>query len=118
MTRAQQRKDMENSSTAFERRSKVPVWNPTFDLDDSPLREDASISDFDSGRAGYIANTVEQALLLPRDMDELRNLKKHELFLSVKKDLALVKFPYPHYIYIYIYIYILPSKSFLCILFH
>ncbi|XP_030932029.1 uncharacterized protein LOC115957808 [Quercus lobata] len=89
MTRAQQRKDMENSSTAFERRSKVPVWNPTFDLDDSPLREDASISDFDSGRAGYIANTVEQALLLPRDMDELRNLKKHELFLSVKKDLAL-----------------------------
>ncbi|KAK9990323.1 hypothetical protein SO802_025308 [Lithocarpus litseifolius] len=45
--------------------------------------------DFDSGRAGYIANTVEQVLLLLRDMDELRNLKKHELFLSVKRDLAL-----------------------------
>lgn len=89
MTHAQQRKGMESSSTAFERRSKVPVWNPTFDLDDSPLQEDASISDFDSGRAGYITNTVEQALLLPRDMDELRNLKKHELFLFVKRDLAL-----------------------------
>ena len=111
---------MESSSTAFEHRSNVPIWNPTFDLDDSPLREDASISDFNSGRASYIANTIEQALLLPRDMDELRKLKKHELFLFVKRDLALVKFPYPHYIYIYIYIYIffLPSKSFLCILFH
>ena len=90
MTRTQQRKGVERSNTASERRSKALIWNPSFALDDSPLLEDASIRDFNGGRVGYIANTVEQALLLPRDMDELQNLKKHELFLFVKRDLALV----------------------------
>ena len=37
-----------------------------------------------------MANSVEQALLLLRDMAELWNLKKHEMFLSLKRDLALV----------------------------
>ena len=90
MTRTQQRKGVERSNTASERRSKALIWNPSFALDDSPLLEDASIRDFNGGRVGYIANTVEQALLLPRDMDELQNLKKHELFLFMKRDLALV----------------------------
>ena len=38
-----------------------------------------------------MANSVEQALL-SRDMVELWNLKKHEMFLSLKMDLALVHF--------------------------
>nr|POF11364.1 hypothetical protein CFP56_57284 [Quercus suber] len=50
---------------------------------------DSSIRNFDNGRAGYVANSVEQALLLPWDMAELQNLKKHEMFLSLKRDLAL-----------------------------
>ena len=54
-------------------------------MDDSPLQEDASIRDFDGEKAGYIANAMEQAHLLPRDIDELRNLKKHEFFLFVKR---------------------------------
>ena len=62
-----------------------------------PLREAASIRNFDGGRAGYVANAMEQTLLLPKDMDELRNLKKHELFLSAKRDLALVRFLYTHF---------------------
>jgi len=66
-------------------------------LDDSPLRENALIRNFDDGRAGYVANAVEQALLLLKDMDELRNLKKHKLFLFVKRDLALVRFPYTNF---------------------
>nr|POE97564.1 hypothetical protein CFP56_17083 [Quercus suber] len=55
-----------------------------------PAQEDASIHNFDGRRASYMANVVEQDFLLPKDMDELRNLKKHELFLSVKRDLALL----------------------------
>ena len=39
-----------------------------------------------------MANSVEQALLLPRALAELYNLKKHEMFLSLKRDLALVRF--------------------------
>ena len=89
MTRTQQRKGVESSSIASEHKSKSFTWNPSFALDNSPLQEDASIWYFDGGKASYIANTVEQAFLLPRDMDELQNLKKHKLFLSVK-DLTLV----------------------------
>lgn len=37
-----------------------------------------------------MADSVEQVLLLPRDMAKLRNLKKHEVFISLKRDLALV----------------------------
>ena len=37
-----------------------------------------------------MADSVEQALLLPQDMAKLQNLKKHEMFLSLKRDLALV----------------------------
>ena len=62
-------------------------------LDGAPLPADSLIREFDSGRAGYVTNSMKQALLLPRDMAELRNLKKHEMFLSLKKDLALVHFP-------------------------
>ncbi|KAK7854152.1 cinnamoyl-coa reductase 2, partial [Quercus suber] len=66
-------------------------WNPAFELDSSPFRENASIRNFDSERAGYVANVVEQVLLLPKEIDELWNLKKHELFLFVKKELVLDK---------------------------
>ena len=41
-------------------------------------------------RASYVANTVEQMLLLPGDMANLRSMRKYEVFLSLKKDLALV----------------------------
>jgi len=33
---------------------------------------------------------VEQTLLLPGDMADLRSMRKHEVFLSLKRDLALV----------------------------
>ena len=37
-----------------------------------------------------MADAVEQALLLLGDMADLRTMKKHEVFLSLKRDLALV----------------------------
>ena len=92
-TRAQQRRGRESLEAVSERQSRVPSWNPFFVLDGSPLPEDSSICNFDNGGAGYVADSIEQALLLPRDMDELYNLKKHKLFLSIKRNLALVR---PH----------------------
>lgn len=59
-------------------------------LDEAPFPTDSLICNFDIGRGGYVANSVKHALLLPRDMAELRNLKKYEIFLSLKRDLALV----------------------------
>lgn len=58
-------------------------------LDKAPLPVDASIGDFQDGRASYMANAVEQALLLLGDMADLRSLRKYEVFLNLKRDLAL-----------------------------
>ena len=37
-----------------------------------------------------MANAVEQALLLPTNMADLRSMRKHEVFLSLKRDLVMV----------------------------
>ena len=68
----------------------VPAWMPTLVLDRAPLPADASIKRFQDRRAGYVANAVEQALLLPEDMIEWQSMRKHKVFLSLKRELTLV----------------------------
>ena len=55
-----------------------------------PLRDDASIRDFNDGIGCHIASTVEEALLLPKDMAELKNIRKNELILNNKRYLGMV----------------------------
>lgn len=47
------------------RRPRVPIWNPSLELDGALLPLDSSIRDFQKGKAGYVANALEQPLLLP-----------------------------------------------------
>ncbi|KAL0002753.1 hypothetical protein SO802_016534 [Lithocarpus litseifolius] len=42
------------------------------------------------GKAEYVADAIKQALLLPDDMADLRTMKKHEVFLGLKRDLTMV----------------------------
>ena len=37
-----------------------------------------------------MAEALKLPLFLPKDMDAARKLKRHELFMSLKKDLAMV----------------------------
>ena len=55
-----------------------------------PLRDDASIRDFNGGIGCHVASVVEEALLRPRDMAELKNMRKNEVFLNCKRYLGLV----------------------------
>ena len=59
-------------------------------LDGSLLFANSPIRDFQQGKVGYIANIVKQVLLLLDDMAYLRTMKKHEGFLGLKRDLAMV----------------------------
>ena len=59
-------------------------------LDGAPLPANVLIKNFQQRKAGYMADAVEQALLLPEDMATLRSLRRHEVFLSLKRDLAMV----------------------------
>ena len=47
-----------------------------------------------------MANALEQPLLLLDDMVYLRTMKKHEVFLTLKRDLALVIFSF---LFIYLF---------------
>lgn len=56
-----------------------------------PLLMDSSIRDFQQGKSSYMANALENPLLLPQDMVDLRTIKKHEVFLTLKRDVAMVR---------------------------
>ena len=59
-------------------------------LDKASLPTSASIRDFQGGTAGYVGDAVKQALLLPENMAELQSMRRHEVFLSLKRYLAMV----------------------------
>ena len=54
--------------------------------------DDASLRDFNKGEGTYVANVLEMSLLLPVDMANLKNLRRQELFLSMKRYLGMVRF--------------------------
>ena len=48
------------------------TWSPRLEVDGAPIPWNASVWEFQRGRAGYIAKTLEQPILLPKDMDAYR----------------------------------------------
>ena len=52
----------------------------------------ASLRDFNKGEGTYVADTLERSLLLPADMADLKNLKRQEIFLNMKRYLGIVRF--------------------------
>ena len=45
-----------------------PIWSPKLELDGFPIAWDTSIRNYQGGQAGHITETLEQPLLLPKDM--------------------------------------------------
>ena len=56
-----------------------------------PLTDNASLRDFQKGEGTYVADVLERSLLLSADMVELRNLRRQEVFLSMKRYLGMVR---------------------------
>ena len=63
---------------------------PRLEMDGAAIPYDALIQDAPRGHANYLAQTLQQPLLLPRDMDSIQGTKQHDLFMSLKRDLAMV----------------------------
>nr|XP_023905492.1 uncharacterized protein LOC112017258 [Quercus suber] len=53
-------------------------------------QKETSVRNYDKGRAGLIAEALEQPLLLPRDMELYRRFSQYDLFMSLKRDLAMI----------------------------
>jgi len=66
------------------------MWSLKLEVDGAPIAWDTSVQNFQGGQASHIAKALELPLLLPRDMDAYRHFKQLDLFLSLKRDLAMV----------------------------
>ena len=73
-----------------------------------PIAYDATLRHYRGRHAGLVAKTLEQPLLLPKDMEAYRNFNHPELFLSLKRDLAMVSdsihyssFIHPYFLFFY-----------------
>ena len=66
------------------------VWSPKLELDGVSLTWDNSVRNYQRGQACHIAKALEQPLLLPRDIEAYKSFGQQEIFLSIKKDLAMV----------------------------
>lgn len=65
--------------------------NPWLELDGAAISWSSSIREFQRGYAHYVAEALKQPLL-PKDMDALKNMRQQDLFMPLKRDLALVSF--------------------------
>ena len=59
--------------------------------DGEPLRDDASLRDYNGGIGCHVASAEEEVLLLPKDMFDLWSMRKNEVFLNCKRYLGMVK---------------------------
>ena len=66
------------------------TWSPVLEVDGMPITYDTTLRHYREGHAGLVAEALEQSLLLPQDMEAYRTFIHHELFLSLKRDLAIV----------------------------
>ena len=53
--------------------------------------DNTSLRDFNKGEGTYVADALERSLLLLIDMADLKNLRRQELFLSMKRYLGMVR---------------------------
>ena len=76
--------------------------------------DDASIRDFNGGIGCHVASALEQTLLLPKDMVELRSFKRSEVFLHTKRFLGMVC-TYSPWLFFFFFLFdiiFIPSFSF------
>ena len=67
------------------------AWLPAPMLHGEPLLKTTSMKDLGDGDGGYVADALGRTMLLPTDVEELKNMRMQEVFLSVKRYLAMVR---------------------------
>ena len=71
------------------------------------MTDDASIRDYNGGIGCHVASVLEETLLLPKDMVELRGLRKNEVFLQAKRFLGMVCICLLKDIYLLLFLFLL-----------
>ena len=82
--------DSREEQTSSEVRLQNCTWSPRLEVDEVASPWNASVREFQRGHSAHIAEALEQTLLLPKDMDVVRKMRQQDLFMFLKKDLAMV----------------------------
>ena len=59
-------------------------------MDGAPIPYDSTIRESSRGHSTHLAQALEQSFLLLKDMEALRQMRQPDLFMSLKRDLAIV----------------------------
>ena len=87
------------------------TWSPVLEVDGVPIAYDATLRHCRGGHAGLVAEALEQPLLLPKDKEAYRTFNHPELFLSLKRDLAMVSDSIHYSSFIHLHFLAFYSKS-------
>ena len=88
------------------------TWSLVLEVDSAPIAMDATLRHFRGVHAGLLAEALEQPLLLPQDMAAYRSFNHPDLFLSLKRDLAIVSYS-AHLSFIYMYLHFITEVTLL-----
>ena len=93
------------------------TWSPVLEVDGMLIAYDATLRYYRGGHAGLVAEALEHPLLLPQDMEAYRIFNHPELFLSLKRDLAMVSDSIHYFSFIHPYFLAFYSKSDISLIF-
>jgi len=85
--------DSREDPSISEVRQQQRTWVPRLELDKAAILWNSSIREFQRRHSSYVAETLKQSLLLPKDMEALRRIRQPNLFMSLKRDLVMVNLP-------------------------
>ena len=77
-----------------------------------PIPFDATLRHYRGGHVGLMAEALQQPLLLPQDMAAYKTFNHPNLFLSLKRDLAIVSYS-AHLSFIYVYLHFITEVTLL-----
>ena len=66
------------------------TWASQLEMEGAAIPWNSSVREFQRGHSAYVAKALEQPLLLPKDMEALKHMRQPDLFMSLKRDLAMV----------------------------
>ena len=75
-----------------------------------PIAFDATLRHYCGGHASLMAEALQQPLLLPQDMAAYRSFNHPNIFLSLKRDLAMVRIS-AHFSFIYVYLHFITEAT-------
>ena len=99
----------EEAPVAQARRS-PRTWSPVLEVDGMPITYDAILRHYRGGHAGLMAEALQQPLLLPQDMAAYRSFNHPDLFLCLKRDLAIVSNS-THFSLIFVYLHFITQAT-------